>query len=715
MPIRVRLLRVMLMIALAPMLLVALDHHLSTVRLQRRITEVSFDRFLREAEQHLRRLIEDYARLVERDRDLIAMTLTAQAQEVEARLAAPPPKNPRVFLNVHYDQGDPLPEDIQTTPKYFRLESNRKKTPLPVSFREQVFVIAPGVNPQSPSVRDDIARMSTMPEVYARLYRLNPDMKTWMYTGLETGIHCSYPGHGGYPPDYDPRRRKWYLAAVEHPSSEPVWTIFPDATTRTVTMTCSRKVFRPDGELAGVTAIDVPLASILSEMRLPEEWKSSCRIFHAVAQPARPGAEAIRLTIFNQKSYEYRGQVWDRDVDFETLHSDDPSEMLAMLQDVAGGKTNVRRMKYRGQDMLWAYSVYGDGQLVSVVLVPYEKVTEDARRLNQVIRRATREALGLTGFILIWVILLVIVIAYRRSRLITEPIHLLAESAKKLAEGDFNVRVPLHTRDELEDLGRVFNGMGPALREREKMKESLALAMEVQQHLLPPAPPAVEGFEFAGACRYSDETGGDYYDFIELHEGGETRIALAVGDVTGHGIGAALLMASARAVLRSHAATHGDDLGKMFEDINVHLVRDTGETRFFTLFYGLLDPKGRTLRWISAGHDPAIWIHGATGRIEELSSDGMVLGVLEDVRYRGAGPITLSPGDVIAVGTDGIWEARNSAGEMFGRERMIDVLRTNAHRSADEIHQAVVEAVLAFHGWDSPQEDDITLLVLKAL
>jgi sigma-B regulation protein RsbU (phosphoserine phosphatase) len=257
--------------------------------------------------------------------------------------------------------------------------------------------------------------------------------------------------------------------------------------------------------------------------------------------------------------------------------------------------------------------------------------------------------------------------------------------------------------------------MGPALRESEKMKHSLALAMEIQQHLLPDTPPQPEGFDIAGASRYSDETGGDYYDFIDLAELGAGKLGVTVGDITGHGIGAALLMASARAVLRSHVATHGENLGKMFEDINVHLVRDTGDARFLTLFYGLLDSKQRTLRWVSGGHDPAVWRHGKTGRVEELAAEGMVLGVMEDVEYEGSGPITLEHGDVIAVGTDGIWEAKNAAGDMFTRQRMFDVICANAGKTAAEIYQAVVDAVVAFHEGAGPQEDDITLVVIKAL
>ncbi|MBN1556306.1 MAG: SpoIIE family protein phosphatase [Phycisphaerae bacterium] len=712
MTIRVRLLRVMLIIALAPMLLVALDHHLSTLRLQGRVETIVFERLETDAKNYLEGLVGDYARIVERDRELVAMTLIAQAREVETRLCAPPPKNPRIFLNTNYDAKDPVPDDMQLLDKYFRLDQDKRRRQIPVSFQEQVYVIPAGVNPET--VREDMARLSTMPEAYAPLYKRDPSMKTWMYTALESGFHSSYPGHGGYPIDYDPRTREWYREAKNQTSLDPVWSIFPDVSTRTVTMTCSMSVFRPDGDFAGVTAIDVPLQSVLDELHLPKEWAESSRILHAFVEPTGHG-DAIRLTVFNQKRYEDQGLQWRRKPKFEKLYSDDPEEMEAMLRDITEGKTNVRRMGYRGRDMLWAYGVYGEGALVSVVLVPYQQVIAGARQVDAVIDEVTREALGITGFILLWVLVLVVLLAFRRSRMLTRPIRRLADGAQQLTGGDFDARVDIHTGDELEDLGNVFNGMGPALREREKLKESLALAMEIQQHLLPDAPPKLEGFDIAGDSRYSDETGGDYYDFIDLAELGEGKVAVTVGDITGHGIGAALLMASARAVLRSHVATHGDDLGRMFEDINAHLVRDTGETRFLTLFYGVLDVNERTLRWVSGGHDPAVWLHGNTGELEELEATGMVLGVIEDVEYEGSGPITLQKGDIIAVGTDGIWEAKNADGEMFTRERMFDLIRENAGKSAEEIYTIIVDAVVAYRGDAGPQEDDITLMVIKAM
>ncbi|MDP6044646.1 MAG: PP2C family protein-serine/threonine phosphatase, partial [Phycisphaerae bacterium] len=266
----------------------------------------------------------------------------------------------------------------------------------------------------------------------------------------------------------------------------------------------------------------------------------------------------------------------------------------------------------------------------------------------------------------------------------------------------------------LQDLGEVFNDMGPKLRERQKMKQSLELAMEIQQHLLPQGSPPVNGFDVAGRSIYCDETGGDYYDFIELAELGPGRLGIALGDVSGHGIGAALLMAAARGVLRSHAAMHGANLGELFETLNRHLVRDTGEAQFMTLFYAVLDAEARSLVWTSGGHDPALWLKNPSGDIDELPNTGIPLGILEDAPYSQAGPIKLDAGDIVLVGTDGIWEARNTDGEMFGKDRLRQILIDSASCSAKEIHDTIVQAVHEFRQ-THPQEDDVTLVVIKAL
>ena len=490
----------------------------------------------------------------------------------------------------------------------------------------------------------------------------------------------------------------------------------PDVSTRTVTLCAAAPVRKPDGSFAGVTAIDVPLAAVLDLLVLPETWRANSETMLIVPPP--PGQTELKgkLLILVQKSYQQHKDDWKQSQEIQILESSDRDKLAALTADIYAGKEGVKRMKYKGRDCLWAYGIRPNTteQAAPLVIVPYAQIITQARNAEQQVLDQMSGVLQLAAMIMAPLLIVVAAIALASAKKLTRPILAISEAAKQLAGGDFSASVDIKTGDELQHLGEVFNDMGPKLRERQKMKQSLELAMEIQQHLLPHGSPPVNGFDVAGRSIYCDETGGDYYDFIELAELGPGRIGIALGDVSGHGIGAALLMAAARGVLRSHAARHGANLGKLFETLNRHLVRDTGEAQFMTLFYAVLDAEARSLVWTSGGHDPALWLKNASGDIDELPNTGIPLGILEDAEYSQAGPIELDPSDIVLVGTDGIWEARNTSGEMFGKDRLRQILIDSASGSAKEIHDTIVHEVHEFRQ-THPQEDDVTLVVIKAL
>ena len=295
----------------------------------------------------------------------------------------------------------------------------------------------------------------------------------------------------------------------------------------------------------------------------------------------------------------------------------------------------------------------------------------------------------------------------------TSAIKKVSDAALKLSQGNFAVPLAVNSEDEVGELTRSFNAMTAQLRERLCMKEAMSLAMEVQQTFLPHGIPAIPGWEIAARSIYSDETGGDFYDFIKDPFGRPTSLGIVVGDGSGHGVSAALLMATVRAALRARVAQPGT-LAEVISDVNRLVGSDTEESGYFmTLFYVEVDSVQKELRWVRAGHEPALLIDPASGSIEELKGEGMAVGVDAGFVYRDYTRGLLKKGEVLFIGTDGISEAQNSSGERFGTERLTELLRKWSCLSANEIADRIFAALAEFRD-TAQQEDDVTLVVAKA-
>ncbi len=703
MKIRSKLLILLLTIALLPLVAGTAWQRFSTQRLGRRLAANTRQTLVEGATRTLEMIVRNYGQIVSRDKKAVELIVGFQALGVEERLRAAPPSGVTLFFSRDYDEGRNLPTGMKPSEMHFRTGADGRQVPIPVTYDEQVFFKVRGV--ADAAVADDMARLSAMPAVYGQFHATDPGLLYWQYTSLAVGFHTSYPGHGGYPPEYDPRTRLWYQRAKE--AGDLVWVVMPEVSTRTVALTAAMPVKRPDGRFAGVTAVDVAFDRVFRALDVPSQWREDAEVLLAVPQ-------GDKLLILVQSAYLAQGANWETPTDLVQLDSDDSDEFEQFRIDAAAGRGGVRRMRYKGRDAFWAYGLCRDGQPFPVVIVPYDRVVARAEEAEQQVIEAMLRGLEIAGAGIALVVAVVVLVAFRSSQAVTRPVRRLAHAAERFAAGDYSVHVDIKTGDELQDLGDTVNDVGPKMLEREQMKASLALAMEIQRHLLPERPPAVEGFDIAGNSIYCDETGGDYYDFIDLVDLGEGKLGIAIGDVTGHGIGAALLMASARAMLRSHATLHGDDLSDLFRTLNVHLVRDTGDERFMTLFYGVLDSKQRSLWWVSGGHDPAVLWRQASGAIEELGNTGMALGIIEEAEFDRAGPAGLEPGDVFLIGTDGAWETQNAKGELFGWDRFLEVFGANARKSSQEIYDAIVEALTEFRD-GGPQADDITLVIVKVL
>ncbi len=249
-------------------------------------------------------------------------------------------------------------------------------------------------------------------------------------------------------------------------------------------------------------------------------------------------------------------------------------------------------------------------------------------------------------------------------------------------------------------------------KEHRRVRHALSLAMEVQQNLLPKATPKIEGLDIAGKSIYCDETGGDYYDFLEVGNPQEGKIGVVVGDVSDHGIPSALLMATVRALIRQRCSAFGK-IDQVVSDVNRQLAADVKDSgRFMTLFYTEIERPNKIIRWVNAGHEPGMIYNPAKDSFSDLNGgNNLALGVFEDTEFKEA-QREVAPGQIIVIATDGIWEARNPKGEMFSKDRIHKIIRRNATKSANDIQNSVLDALKRFQK-DIKLEDDMTLVVIK--
>jgi serine phosphatase RsbU (regulator of sigma subunit) len=289
----------------------------------------------------------------------------------------------------------------------------------------------------------------------------------------------------------------------------------------------------------------------------------------------------------------------------------------------------------------------------------------------------------------------------------------LSVGMEHVKRGDLSCQVNgLASGDEFDRLIARFNEMVRGLRDHQEIKRDLEHAAAIQGGLLPQDAPEVTGFDIAGGIRYSHETGGDYFDYIDLSSNGLERWGVVVGDVTGHGVASALMMCSSRAVLRAAAREAGTDVSSLMQAVNVHLVHDSPTGAFMTAFYGVLDASDRRFIWCNAGHEPGILLHRARETVEHLGSGDIPLGIALDRKFPVGGTLQFEDGDVLVIGTDGISQARNPDGDFFGFDRMAEVLRGYRDASAREISNALHRAAQVHEGAEH-LEDDATLVVIK--
>jgi len=318
------------------------------------------------------------------------------------------------------------------------------------------------------------------------------------------------------------------------------------------------------------------------------------------------------------------------------------------------------------------------------------------------------------GFLLIEIAALVTGIVLTRR--ITKAVSDLYEATQYVKTGDWTHRVRIERRDQLGVLGQSFNEMTGSIsgllqdqKKRERLENELAIASEVQNQLFPQKVPSVAGVELEAICRAARTVSGDYYDFIQLSP---THLAIALADISGKGISAALLMASLQASLRSQLLAPGSELmstAELVARLNMHMVRNTADDRFATFFIAVYDSATRTLRYTNAGHLPGLLITNGTAK--HLDVGGMVLGVMEDYVYE-EGSVVVPPNALLVEYSDGLIEPENVYGEEFGIRRLQEAAIRVQSASPRLVGESLMIAAEEWAGTPE-QADDMTVVVAR--
>lgn len=300
------------------------------------------------------------------------------------------------------------------------------------------------------------------------------------------------------------------------------------------------------------------------------------------------------------------------------------------------------------------------------------------------------------------------------SRTIIRAVGDLYEATLRVRRSDLSYRVRVHRKDQLGSLGESFNEMTSSIsdllaeqRQRQRLEHEITIAREVQEQLFPRSLPSLPGLQLAAICKPARTVSGDYYDFIRL---GPDRIAIALADISGKGIFAALLMASVQAALRSMTSMDGDcGTALLVTRLNNHLFKNTSDDRYATFFYAIYDAASGILTYTNAGHLPPFFL--SDGRVQRLDEGGTVVGLFEDSPYT-QGTLRVTPGSILVAFSDGLTEPENVYGEEFGMERLRDEITRQRGVAPHRLAENLIAATEQWAGTPE-QADDITIIVAR--
>lgn len=713
MKIRWKFFLILLLFSLMPLLVVTIvDEEISrnllkTIRLKSNQTITGI------VSRELQQSAESSASLLTTQRKSIEMTLNYMIREVLRVLENQPKASmigQPIYLASDFDKPGAGPLDSKPSDSFYREKPNGDRIPLPVSRDHPAFLLKRGLD--KIGTWTTLTQLRGLTPLFSDLYGfLSPKRVFRLSATLDSGISIYFPGHGGVPEYFKPYLTPWYTEAKNHPQLVQ-WKAMADPVTGRALFTGSKAILDRKGRFIGAVAIDVLLENVIKENELSSQWSDRMSSFLLVKgnhpDTGEPGLMTIAEKRFKDQVRSWTGAFQGRWIDPELSR-----EFLRHLPPGEEGVSGVIQLPYEGVDSIWAYSFMEEKDLLFLIIVPHEVITALSKEMDRGLKHLWR-SYGLVVVVVILVVVLVVsFMAFWGASVTTSMFPQVVDAWQRLGHGDFSVRLDLQFKDERDVLIDNFNEIVPRLEENIRLHQALDLAREVQQNLIPKRPPTFEGFDIAGIVRYCDETGGDYYDFIDKLDLDGRRFAVLLGDVSGHGIAAALLMATARGLIRQRVSMPGRP-AEIIADVNRQLAQDTEETgQFMTFFYSEFDSSHPDVTWVTAGHNPALLYDPQSDTFTELGGRGLALGVLEEFEYQEL-KRPLFPGQTIVISTDGIWEARDYSGQMFGLQRLKEAIRSQPKGSARTIRAAIADALDEFTGGRG-YEDDVTMVIVKVI
>ncbi|NOR24215.1 MAG: SpoIIE family protein phosphatase [Desulforhopalus sp.] len=705
MKLRWKIFIILLVASLVPMAVVTLFSQKASKELGKSLSAQTQQTLFEEVRREIVSATENYAMITGEAGTSLNFALQLLTLEAGIALSLPLSQPGKVYFAEDFENAATAPDDLAPSPIHMKIMEDGHHASKLISTNYPNFFVPSTVD--RAAVQDDITRFTTLSAKLKEIAGKLDHRLFWIFASLESGVHISFPGHGGYPEDYDARLQPWYLQARERGGfswGQPL----VDATTNQLILTASAPFSKPDGSFAGVAGVDVLIPNILLENQISSQWSSNMQSF-LVGVSKNPDRKEQEFWILSQKQEsDEAGKGAGHSTTGMTLLAEDP-DFSKLTQHITSDNVGSLEMPYQGVDSFWAFAEIFPG-LHFVIVAPKSMVMELSEEVGKSFSSYIRSQTVISIAAALLVILLVAGMALFVSKINTKDIKTIVSGMKRLEQGDFSVRLGVEFKDERDLIVTTFNNIIPKLEEHLRMSSALGVAEEVQQSLLPGADPTLEGFDIAGTSLYCEETGGDYYDFIQINE---ERLAVVVGDVSGHGVSSALLMATARALVMLRASMPGPT-ASIINDVNKYLSRDTYHTgNFMTFFYCELGAMSHEIRWVRAGHDPALIYKPESDEFDELKGKGVAFGLDSTFEYEEF-QRTLGLNQIILIGTDGIWEMCNEAGEMFGKEKLKAIIRNNSSATAKEILTMVTVALEDFRG-AKHLEDDVTMVVIKVV